>query len=163
VHDANEDGVMVVGCIECRLGFESFDDAADHVDAVHPHADYREILVSLLDDDEAEAEPDLAPSPTSWRCKVCPETFTDYELAVQHADQAHPDRVTVDPRAVVEAVSAGIARIAASRHAALIASACAAVGRSAPAPSRMTLPLDFVPRMIRGDALAASSSVMRAE
>jgi hypothetical protein len=104
VHDANEDGVMVVGCIECRLGFESFDDAADHVDAVHPHADYREILVSLLDDDEAEAEPDLAPSPTSWRCKVCPETFTDYELAVQHADQAHPDRVTVDPRAAVEAV-----------------------------------------------------------
>lgn len=102
--DTDEDLAMVVGCRECRLGFESFDDAADHVDAVHPHVDYDDILVSLANDDEPEPERDAARGPARWRCKACPETFSDYELAVQHADHAHPERVTVDPRGAVEAI-----------------------------------------------------------
>ncbi|MGH2944682.1 MAG: J domain-containing protein [Solirubrobacteraceae bacterium] len=102
--DADEDMAMVVGCVECRLAFESFDDAADHVDAVHPHVDYHDILVSLLDDEDAEPERDRASNSPRWRCKACPRTFSDYDLAVQHADHAHPERVTVDPRAAVEAI-----------------------------------------------------------
>lgn len=104
--DAGESGVMVVGCTECRFGFESFDDAADHVDRVHPHTDYQDILVSLVDDDDedVDAESDRPSSAPSWRCKACPEVFADYEGAIRHADRVHPERVTVDPRAAVEAV-----------------------------------------------------------
>lgn len=106
--DSSEDIAMVVGCVECRLGFESFDDAADHVDAAHPDTDYQDILVSLADDEEratdAQPGPDPAPNSRRWRCKACPETFTDYDLALDHADHAHPDRVTVNPRSAVEAL-----------------------------------------------------------
>ncbi len=110
--DGADDFVMVVGCMECRIGFESFDDAADHVDAVHPHTDYQDILVSLVDDEHDPAtdanetaerfESDDAPS--QWRCKACSTTFRDYEAAVDHADRAHPDRTSIDPRSAVEAI-----------------------------------------------------------
>jgi rubrerythrin len=103
--DPDVDAVMVVGCLECRLGFETFDDAADHVDAVHPHTDYQDVLVSLVDDEnDAAASAEHAGPSAQWRCKVCPETFSDYDLALDHADRAHPDRVTVDPRSAVEAI-----------------------------------------------------------
>lgn len=92
---------MVIGCIDCRLGFASFDDAADHVDEVHPGTDYLDILVSLVDDesDEAESEGEAA----RWRCKACAATFAVYTDALEHADRAHPDRLSVDPRTSVEA------------------------------------------------------------
>jgi hypothetical protein len=32
------------------------------------------------------------------------EAFADYGAALDHADRAHPDRVTVDPRTAVEAM-----------------------------------------------------------
>jgi hypothetical protein len=99
--DADDGATLIVGCTECRLGFESFDEAADHVDAVHPHTDYEDILVSLTDD-----EPD-APTPSSepqWRCRACQANFADYDVALDHADRAHPDRLSIDPRSAVEAV-----------------------------------------------------------
>ena len=107
--EPDEDVVMVIGCVECRLGFASFGDAADHVDAVHPDSDYEAVLVSLVDDAGREAGDDYPgadgmPDSPQWRCKACPETFSDYELALAHADRAHPDRVTVDPRSAVEAL-----------------------------------------------------------
>jgi hypothetical protein len=107
--DGDDDLVMVVGCTECRIGFESFDDAADHVDAVHPHTDYQDILVSLVEDEddaaadsEGAAERDYAS--VQWRCKACPATFADYDAALDHADRAHPDRTSIDPRSAVEAI-----------------------------------------------------------
>jgi hypothetical protein len=108
--DEGEDSVMAVGCLACGLGFESFDDAADHVDAVHPHTDYEDLLVSLVDEEREEDVTDADPPPHSaphsprWRCKVCPETFANYDAALDHADRAHPDRVTIDPRDAVEAM-----------------------------------------------------------
>lgn len=104
--DSDEQFEMVVGCLECRLGFASFDDAADHVDEVHPDTDYEDILVSLVEDeDDSDLDGDAAPSKElRWRCKVCPQTFADYELALEHADRAHPERTTVDPRTAVEAI-----------------------------------------------------------
>jgi hypothetical protein len=100
---------MVVGCTACRLGFASFDDAADHVVAVHPQTEHEDILVSLVDDEDdestdEEAQVDAMPRSQRWRCKACRETFVDYELALAHADGAHPDRVAVDPRSAVEAM-----------------------------------------------------------
>jgi len=104
---SDEDFVMVVGCRECRLGFESFDDAADHVDEEHPHTDYADILVSLIDDEPDEEDlrdRDVAESPPTWRCKACAQTFSDYTAALEHTDRAHPDRTVVDPRGAVEAL-----------------------------------------------------------
>jgi DnaJ-class molecular chaperone len=93
---------MVIGCVECRLGFGSFDDAADHVDEFHPATDYRDILVSLADDEEEETEETRAAVPR-WRCRKCAATFSEYSDALEHADRAHPDRLSVDPRTGVEA------------------------------------------------------------
>jgi hypothetical protein len=92
---------MVIGCVDCRLGFASFDDAADHVDEVHPDTDYLDMLVSLVDDesDEADTEGEAA----RWRCKACAAMFAEYADALEHADRAHPDRLSVDPRTSVEA------------------------------------------------------------
>jgi hypothetical protein len=101
-----DDALMTVACTECRLGFETFDDAADHVDAVHPQTDYEAVLVSLVDEDEADGDAaiDDEGGPPQWRCKACPATFGSFELAVEHADRAHPERITVDPRTGVEAL-----------------------------------------------------------
>jgi DnaJ-like protein len=103
--DQDDNIAMVVGCRECRLGFESFDAAADHVDALHPNTDYDDILVSLVEGgpDAGPTEPNAADAPR-WRCKACSEAFADYGAALDHADRAHPDRVTVDPRTAVEAM-----------------------------------------------------------
>jgi hypothetical protein len=106
--EATEDFVMVVGCVACRLAFASFDDAADHVDTVHPSTDYGDLLISLVDDTQAEpgeeSGADSVPGRQDWRCKACLESFTDHDLALAHADRAHPDRVSVDPRSAVEAL-----------------------------------------------------------
>jgi hypothetical protein len=100
-YEPEADFVMVVGCRECRLGFESFDDAADHVDAVHPNTDYVDILVSLAD--ESDNEPaDHEQAPPAWRCRSCAQTFTDYHEALDHLDAAHPERTVVDPRSALE-------------------------------------------------------------
>jgi hypothetical protein len=103
--DDQNDFVMTVGCVECRLGFATFDDAADHVDAVHPHTDYQAVLVSLeeADDDASEAGSSASDSPR-WRCRACPEVFGDYSVALDHADRAHPERTTIDPSSAVEAI-----------------------------------------------------------
>jgi hypothetical protein len=103
-HEPDEEGTaeMVIGCVECRLGFASFDDAADHVDEVHPHTDYLDILVSLVDDDLGGEAGDAVAA--RWRCKTCAATFSEYSDALDHADRAHPDQLSVDPRMAVEAV-----------------------------------------------------------
>ena len=95
-HAGKPENPLLFACVECRLGFETFDDAADHVDAVHPHTDYVDILVSLAEDDsEEEADGTIDPS-GRWRCKACAATFEEYDEALGHADRAHPERVSVD-------------------------------------------------------------------
>lgn len=88
------------GCGLCRSAFPSYDDFADHVDAEHPHTDYHDALIELRDgvpigDDEADEA-------TGWRCKTCQAVFVDYDDALTHADNAHPERVAVDVRTAVE-------------------------------------------------------------
>lgn len=88
-------------CRRCGAGFSSFDEAADHVDAEHPHSDYAETIVSLQAGDSPADEPSTT-SAQSWGCKFCPTQFDDYDKALEHADQAHPERTVIDPRNAVE-------------------------------------------------------------
>ena len=103
--DDENNFVMTVGCVECRLGFATFDDAADHVDAVHPDTDYQDVLVSLEEENDDASEADSASDDSPrWRCRACPEVFGDYSVALDHADRAHPERTTIDPSSAVEAI-----------------------------------------------------------
>ncbi|HEY4280393.1 MAG TPA: DnaJ domain-containing protein [Conexibacter sp.] len=104
--DTERDGAQAMegydhGCALCRSAFTSFDDFADHVDAEHPHTDYRDALVELRDGVPI-GDVDDKPGPGGWRCKACHEVFDDYDDALAHADNAHPDRVAVDIRTAVE-------------------------------------------------------------
>jgi hypothetical protein len=99
----DDDAPLAFGCVECQLGFTTFDDAADHVDEMHPDRDYQDVLVSLGDEEgEPDDESDADAGTPRWRCKTCAATFDDYDEALGHADSAHPDRLSVDPRAAVE-------------------------------------------------------------
>ena len=66
--------------------------------------DHREELLWFLDGPAAEPSQAAWADPPRWRCKACSEAFAEFDSALDHADRAHPDRVTVDPRTAVEAV-----------------------------------------------------------
>ena len=88
------------GCGLCSTAFASFDDFADHVDAVHPDTDYDDAFMDL-----ENGVPTEAPSEkenVGWRCKQCEEVFDEYDDALRHADSAHPERVAIDARTAVE-------------------------------------------------------------
>jgi hypothetical protein len=103
--DGDEGERYAYGCEVCRFGFLNFDEAAEHCDSVHPDSDYVDLLVRLDGDDENEHEPS-APGPegasTGWRCKACGQVFPEYDDALVHAQDGHPDRHVVDIRAAVE-------------------------------------------------------------
>jgi hypothetical protein len=106
LHDADADpagdegtgGAPAFACRRCGAGFSSFDHAADHVDAEHPHTDYAHAIFALQDD----SEPASTQAVKRWGCKFCPAQFDDFDDALTHADQAHPERTVIDPRNAVE-------------------------------------------------------------
>jgi hypothetical protein len=93
--DTDQEVDAPFACRRCGAGFDSFDDAADHVDREHPHTDYADAIFSL-DDDDAK------PISSQWACTFCDERFQDYEVALMHADRAHPERTVIDPRNALE-------------------------------------------------------------
>ena len=102
--EAPEDDDFLYGCEPCRVGFYSFDDAAEHCTEVHPHVDPGEVLVRFFDIDD-EADDDSAPADVGeWRCKTCSQVFLAHEDALAHAERAHPERDVVDIRRAVERV-----------------------------------------------------------
>ena len=100
----DDESPLAFACVDCQLGFTTFEDAADHVDDVHPDRAYQDVLVSLVDEDDSNDGSDADSEPRRWRCKTCGATFQDYDKAVSHADGAHPDRVSVDPRTAVDSL-----------------------------------------------------------
>ena len=50
----NDETPLAFGCVDCQLGFTTFDDAADHVDAMHPDREYQDVLVSLVAEDQSD-------------------------------------------------------------------------------------------------------------
>jgi hypothetical protein len=61
-----------------------------------------DFLVNLQAEYETSAQ-NSTDALAGWRCKACGEIFAEYDEALLHADDTHPERMSIDPRHAVEA------------------------------------------------------------